>query len=123
MRDIISGYKDMIRHYIYTCDYEKALCLCEKVIKTTDYGQIRTLRLFKDILEACFEVTANYSKAATGLWNWSKTELQEVPQSSWYGNIYTKGIATAKAMNDPYGKQLEQEYENFLASVFLPGSW
>ena len=47
----------MIRHYIYICDYEKALCLCEKVIETTDYGQIRTLRLFKDILEACFEVT------------------------------------------------------------------
>ena len=27
-----------------------------------------------------------------------------------------EGIAAAKAMNDPYGKQLEQEYENFLAS-------
>ena len=115
-RDIISGYKNLIRYYIYICDYEKALCLCEKVIKTTDYGQIRTLRLFKDILEACFEVTANHSKAAAGLWKWAKTELQKVPQSSWYGNLYTKGIAAAKAMNDPYGKQLEQEYENFLAS-------
>ena len=80
MRDIISGYKNMIRHYIYTCDYEKALCLCEKVIETTDYGQIQTLRLFKDILEACFEVTANHSKAAAGLWNWAKAELQKVPQ-------------------------------------------
>ena len=98
------------------CDYGKALCLCEKVIKTTDYGQIRTLRLFKDILEACFEVTANHTEAAAGLWNWAKTELQKVPQSSWYGNLYTKGIAAAKAMDDPYGKQLEQEYESFLAS-------
>ncbi len=115
MRDIISGYKNMIRHYIYTCDHEKALCLCEKVIETTDYGQIRTLRLFKDILEACFEVTANHSKAAAGLWNWAKAELQKVPQSSRYGNLYTKGIAAAKAMDDPYGKQLEQEYEGFLA--------
>ena len=115
-RDIISGYKDMIRHYIYICDYEKALCLCEKVIKTTDYGQIRTLRLFKDILEACFEVTANHTTAAASLWNWAKAELQKVPQSSWYGNLYTKGIAAAKAMDDPYGKQLEQEYESFLAS-------
>ena len=26
-----------------------------------------------------------------------------------------QGIAAAKAMNDPYGKQLEQEYESFLA--------
>ena len=115
-RDIISGYKNLIRYYINMCDYGEALHLCEKVIETTDYGQIRTLRLFKDILEACFEVTANHSKAATGLWNWSKTELQKVPQSSWYGNLYTKGIAAAKAMNDPYGKQLEQEYEYFLAS-------
>lgn len=116
MRDIISGYKNMIRYYIYTCDHEKALCLCEKVIETTDHGQIRTLRLFKDILEACFEVTAGHSKAAAGLWKWAKTELQKVPQSSRYGNLYIKGIAAAKAMDDPYGKQLEQEYEGFLAS-------
>ena len=117
MRDIISGYKNMIRYYIYTCDHEKALCLCEKVIETTDHGQIRTLRLFKDILEACFEVTANHTTAAASLWNWAKAELQKVPQSSWYGNLYTKGIAAANAMNDPYGKQLEQEYEKFLESV------
>ena len=116
MRDIISGYKNLLRHYIHMCDYGKAICLCEKVIKTTDYGQIRRLRLFKDILEACFEVTANHTEAAAGLWNWAKTELKKVPQSSWYGNLYIKGIAAAKAMNDPYGKQLEQEYENFLAS-------
>ncbi len=116
-RDIISGYKNLIRHYIHMCDYGKALCLCEKVIKTTDYGQIRTLRLFKDILEACFEVTTNHTEAAAGLWKWAKMELQKVPQSSWYGNLYTRGIAAAKAMNDPYEKQLEQEYESFLTSL------
>ena len=116
MRDIISGYKNLIRHYIHMCDYGKALCLCEKVIKTTDYQQIRTLRLFKDILEACFEITANQTEAAAGLWNWAKTELQKVPQSSRYGNLYKRGIEAAKAMDDPYGKQLEQEYESFLAS-------
>ena len=115
-RDIISGYKDLIRHSLHTGDYGKALCLCEKVIKTTDYGQIRTLRLFKDILEACFEVTANHPEAAADLWNWAKAELQKIPQSGWYGNLYTKGIAAAKAMDDSYGKQLEQEYRNFLAN-------
>ena len=115
-RDIISGYKDLIRHSLHTGDYGKALCLCEKVIKTTDYGQIRTLRLFKDILEACFEVTANHPEATAGLWNWAKAELQKVPQSGWYGNLYTKGIAAAKAMDDSYGKQIEQGYENFLAN-------
>lgn len=120
--DIISGYKNLIRQYIHMCDYGKALHLCEKVIKTTDYGQIRTLRLFKDILEACFEITANYAGAAAGLWNWAKTEFQKVPQSSWYGNLYTKGIAAAKAMDDPYGKQLEQEYEKFLANHLYFGA-
>ena len=114
-KDIILGYKNLIWHYIHMGDYGEALCLCEKVIKTTDYGQIRTLRLFKDILEACFEVAANHGKAAAGLWNWAKAELQKVPQSSWYGNLYTKGIAAAKVMDDPYGKQLEQMYESFLA--------
>jgi len=96
--DIISGYKNLIRQYIHMCDYGNAFHLCEKVIKTTDYGQIRTLRLFKDILEACFDIAANYAGAVAGLWNWAKTEFQKVPQSSWYGNLYTKGIAAAKAM-------------------------
>lgn len=51
-----------------------------------------------------------------GLLERAKTELQKVPQSSRYGNLYTKGIAAAKAMDDPYGKRLEKEYESFLAS-------
>ena len=114
--DIISGYNNLIRHFLHMGDYGKALSLCEKVIATTDYGQVRTLRLFKDILEDCFEVTANHMEAAAGLWNWAKTELQKVPQSSWYGNLYIKGIAAAKAINAPYEKQLKQEYESFLAS-------
>ncbi len=115
-RDIVSGYKNLIRYYLDMGDYEKAHCLCEKVIRDTDYQQIRTLRLFKDILEACFELTVNNAEAASGLWAWSKAELLKVPQTSRYGNLYTKGIAAAKAMKDPYGRQLEQEYENFRAA-------
>ena len=116
-RDIISGYKNLIRYYLHMGNYEKALCFCKKVIETTDYDQIRTLRLFRDILEACFELTASDAKTGAGLWIWAKTEFQKVPQSGRYGNLYKKGIAAAKAMNDPYGKQLEQEYEKFLQSV------
>lgn len=115
-KDIISGYRDLIQHCLHMGDYGKAACFCKKVIETTDYGQIRTLRLFKDILEACFEITANSATIADGLWNWAKQELINGLQSSRYGNLYTKGIAAAKAMNDPYGEELEQEYENFLAS-------
>ncbi len=116
-RDIISGYKNLIRYYLHMGNYEKALCFCKKVIETTDYDQIRTLRLFRDILEACFELTASDVKTGAGLWSWAKAEFQKVPQSGRYGNLYKKGIAAAKAMNDPYGKQLEQEYEKFLQSV------
>ncbi len=45
-------------------DYGNALCYCKKVIETTDYQQIRTLRLFKDILEVCFELTANEARVS-----------------------------------------------------------
>lgn len=114
-RDMIAGYKDLIRYYLHMGDYEKTHCFCKKVVETTDYGQIRTLRLFRDILEACFEVTANRPAEAAGLWNWAKAELQGVPQSGRYGNLYKKGIAAARAVDDSYGKQLEQEYEDFLA--------
>ena len=65
----------------------------------------------------CFELTASDAKTGAGLWSWAKAEFQKVPQSGRYGNLYKKGIAAAKAMNDPYGKQLEQEYEKFLQSV------
>ena len=114
-RDIISGYKNLIWHYIHSDDYGKAFHLCEKVIENTDYQQIRTLRLFKDILEACFEVAANHGETAAGVWRWAKAEFQKVPQWSRYGNLYKKGIAAARAMDDSNGKQLEQEYESFLA--------
>ena len=116
-KDIISGYRDLIRHYLHMGDYGNARCFCQKVIETTDYKQIKTLWLFKDILEACFELTANDAKAGASLWSWAKAEFQKVPQSSRYGNLYTKGIEAANAMEDPYGRQLEQEYEKFLESL------
>ncbi len=118
-REIFSGYKNLIRHHLHMGDYEKARRLCKKVIETVDYGQIRTLRLFRDFLEACFEVAANDAKAAAGLWDWARAELQKVPQSSRYGNLYIKGIAAANAMGDSYGKLLEQEYKDFLKEFQL----
>lgn len=118
-RDIISGYENLIRYYLAMGDYENAFCFCRKVIETTDYKQIRTLRLFKDILEVCFELTAKDVRAGADLWNWAKAEFQNVPQSSRYGNLYKKAIEAANAIGDPYGIPLEQEYENFLERVRL----
>ncbi len=111
VQNIISGYKDLIWHYLHTGNYEKAHFYCKKVIETTDYRQIRRLRLFGYILEACFELTANAPAASADLWSWAKSELQSMPQSSRDGTLYKKGIAAAKALKDPYGKELEQEYK------------
>ena len=69
-RDIISGYKNLIMYYLHMGDYGNGLCFCKKVIETTDYQQIRTLRLFKDILEVCFELTVRDARAGAGLWSW-----------------------------------------------------
>jgi len=110
-KDVISKYTDLIQYYLHIGDNEKALSFCKKVIETTDYRQIRSQRLFGRVLESCFEVTANDPAATADLWNWAKAQLQSMPQSIGYGNLYTKGIVAAKALKDPYEKELEQEYE------------
>ncbi len=47
------------------------------------------------------------------LWMRIKEELENTPRSGWYGNLYTKGIAAAKAAEDPYAERIEQEYRNW----------
>lgn len=111
--DVIAGYRDIIQYDLRIKDYEKASYYCKTVIETTDYGQVKTRRLFGDILEACFEVTAKAPALGFDLWNWAKTELQKQPQSSWYGNLYTKAIAAATAAKDPYAETLKREYQKW----------
>lgn len=116
VRDIISGYRDMIRYYLQTEDYDRGAAYCKMVIETTDYEKIRTLRLFGDILEECLEVIAGLARdghepaEAFGLWRWTKEELERKSRTSWYGNLYTKGIAAAKVMDEAYAGKLEAEY-------------
>ncbi len=109
-RDVIFRYNDLIHYYLRTENYEKAFQYCRTVIETTDYQKIRTFRLFGDILEGCMEIIAHDPSHTSGLWEWTKNELQRKPGISRYGNLYTKGIAAAKAVNDPYAKKLEREY-------------
>ncbi len=111
-RDVISGYKDLIGYYLHMGDYENARAYCKKVIETTDYRQVKSTRLFGYILEACFEITANAPAASADLWRWAKAELEKPPRTVRYGNLLQKGIAAAKAMDDPYGKELEKEYQS-----------
>ena len=43
------------------------------------------------------------------LWEWAREGLKR--EKSWYGNLYKKGIAAAKAMQDPYVAHLEEKYK------------
>ncbi len=111
--DIISGYSNLIHHYLRMGNYEKAFDHCRMVVEKTDYKQIRTKRLFGDILEGCLEIVVHDPSRAACLWEWVKKELRGKPRICRYGNLYTKGIAAAKAVNDSYAEALEQEYRKW----------
>ncbi len=98
-RDIIGGYRDLIRCYLRLGHYVKAYCCCVMVMKNPGYEQIRTLRLAGDILEGCFEVVAHAPNRASDLWELANRELQRGGFCR-YGNLYTKGIAAARAVGD-----------------------
>ena len=110
IKEIISAYRDIIHHYLRVEDYERAACYCRIVIQSTDYKQVRRLRLFGDILEGCMEVIAQKPAGTSDLWEWAKGELEGKPRINRYGNLYTKGIAAARAVGDPFADKLEQEY-------------
>ncbi len=120
VRDMISRYRDMIRYYVQAGDYDSGAAYCKMVIDTTNYKEIRTLRLFGDILEECLEVIAGMARdgrdlaGAFRLWQWTKGELEEKNRTSWYGDLYTKGIAAAKVMDEAYAGKLEAEYAEWM---------
>lgn len=113
VRDIIARYRDLIRFYLDTGNHRDAAEYCKIVIESADYRQIRSIRLFGDILEECCEIIAHDPTENAGLWKQIKEELKDKPQSGWYGNLYTKAIAAAKAEDDPYAERLESEYLNW----------
>lgn len=112
-RDIIAGYRDLIRFYLDRGDYGKGARYCHILLETTDYGQVRGIRLFGDILEECCEIVAHDPAGNQGLWTQIKEELQAQSQPAWYGNLYTKGIAAARAADDPYAEKLERAYRRW----------
>ncbi len=108
--DIISSYHKLIQYYGHVGNWEKALHYCVMVIERTDHEQIKRRNLFAYILESCLEVIAHNPIQASSLWHIVKVELQSKSNGFWYGNLYKKGIAAAKAMGDPYMEELEQEH-------------
>lgn len=118
MQEIIAVYVKLIQHYLCLKQYGKARDILDEVLKTADWQKIRRIRLFGDLLEAAFEITENQPETAGEMWNWAKEQMQQ--QTNIYGNLYKKGIAAAKAVDDPYAAELEKEYQQWWEGVTLP---
>lgn len=115
--DIVSAYNKVIRYYIDIGQFEIAKSYLEKMIETTDFKEIEILRLFGDVLEECFEIISGGIKEPDELWKWSKPYIKK--KRNMYGNLYTKGIAAAKVLDDAYAFELEQEYMAWKNSVII----
>ena len=113
----VSAYNKVIRYYIDVCQFEIANSYLQKMITTTDFTEVERIRLFGDVLEECFEIICGEIEAADDLWKWAKPFLQK--RTNMYGNLYTKGIAAARAVDDIYVVQLEKEYIDWKKKVGL----
>lgn len=98
--EIIRAYVKLIQYYLSVKKYEAAYQYLNEVLEATNYKEIRKIRLLGDLLEAAFEIIANWPKTPEALWQWAKDELKGYKNK--YGNLYTKGIEAVKAVSDNY---------------------
>ncbi len=115
--DIVSAYNKVIQYYINSNEIEIAYSYMKRMIDTTDFKEIEQIRLFCCVLEECFDIICGGVTKPLELWKWAKTYLSK--RTNMYGNLYKKGIAAAKYVNDPYGKKLDQEYREWKKIVGL----
>lgn len=113
--DIASAYKDMIGYYIEIRDYKTAYKYFRQLANEYNLDEIKDIRLFAYFLEYGMDIIVNVPDLSAELWSWIKPELQN--RKHMFGNLYTKGIAAAKALHDPYAVQLEAEYVKWKDSV------
>lgn len=113
--DIVSAYNKMIQYYIDSKQFEIAYDYLKRMIDTTDFKEIERMRLFASVLEECFDIICGGVRNSLELWEWAKPYLSE--RTNMYGNLYKKGIAAAKCVNDPYGEKLELEYKDWKKNV------
>lgn len=106
--DIASAYKDIVGYYINLKEYRTAYkYLCE-LLNEYSLGDVKKFRLYDYFLEYGLDIAVNEPDFMAELWEWIKPELQK--RKNMFGNLYTKGIVAAKALNDPYAEKLEAEY-------------
>lgn len=106
--DIASAYHSLIGYYIDLQNYPMAYRYLTELIGTYDLKEIRPIRLFAYFIEYALEIVADAPEFSAEVWPWAKAELKK--RHNKFGNLYTKGIAAAKAMGDPYALLLESEY-------------
>ncbi len=120
--DVVFAYNKLIRYDLDCGKYQDAHHYLDEVRKAVEYQKVKSRRMFGDLLEEAAETickereAGSESEKETGeghktdeLWEWTKKEL--TGYTNWYGNLYIKSIAAAKAMDDPYAAQLEKAYK------------
>ncbi|MDE7328013.1 MAG: hypothetical protein K2N63_17330, partial [Lachnospiraceae bacterium] len=137
--EVVSVYKKVIHYYLDMGNIVTARKYLDEVRGILEDQSLPKNRLFLDLLEEALKVVCleregrketrqdqegeKENHAITGLnenicqkqqeteelWEWVKRGLRGV--KNWYGNLYTGAIAAAKAMEDPYVKQLEKGYK------------
>ncbi len=109
--DIVSAYNKMIQYYIDSKQFEIAYDYLKRMIDTTDFKEIERIRLFASVLEECFDIICGGVRNSLELWEWARPYLSK--RTNMYGNLYKKGIAAAKCVNDPCSEKLKLEYKDW----------
>ena len=109
--DIVSAYNNIIQYYINNNNVENAYIYLKKMIDTVNFKDIVEIRLFSTVLEECFDIICGGVSDSAQLWQWAKPYL--LNQTNMYGNLYKKGIAAARCVNDLYSEQLEYDYREW----------
>jgi len=108
--DMVSAYKQLIHFYIAANDFDCACLYWRKMTESTDFSEVERSRLFQGVLEQTFEIITGHVAEAMELWQWAKPYLQKMAPGSWFGDLYSKAIAAASCVGDPYAMKLEKEY-------------
>ena len=115
--DIVSAYNDIIELYISEGQFESAYSYMRDMIDTTDFKEIQMIRLFRSVLEECFEIICGLSDTPVDLWEWAKSYLLMMDKKQKFGNLYEKSIAAAKCCGDEIAEALEKEYAEWKEEV------
>lgn len=109
--NIVSAYNEVIQYYISTENVKKAGLYFRQMIGTTDFCEMITINIFREVLEECFDIISIDVNEYSDLWKWAKPYLKK--QNDMYGNLYIKSIFVAKKVKDSYAMQLEREYADW----------